>query len=88
MKAIEYNVDLSQLHKQPDVVAVEQFIKDSEKTNMLITYDDKYECQKRRMCLRTFINQQNLSGKIVLMVRENKLYVIKERWNDLSIKKF
>ena len=76
---VQYNVDVSEIRKQPDLTLLEKFCKDGTKDNMVIEYEDKYECQKRRACLRTWLNKSDYCNKYYMNVRENKLYVIKER---------
>lgn len=74
---IQYDVDLSFLHSQPDLCAVIQFL-ESEHTNMRVEYETKFECQKRRASIRTWLIKNghlNISTK----VRDNNLYIIKEQ---------
>lgn len=77
MTDVNYDVDVSEIHRQPDLTLLETFVQ-SEHKNMVITYEDKYECKKRRACLRTWLIKNGYFN-ILTNVRDNKLYIIKEQ---------
>lgn len=78
IKSVDYDVELGKMKKQPDLELLEQFCKGREHHNMVITYENKDECVRRRACLRAWLGNTDYETEIVMSVRDNKLYVIKE----------
>lgn len=78
IKSVDYDVELGKMKKQPDLELLEQFCKARRHNNMVITYENKDECVRRRACLRAWLGNTDYETEIVMSVRDNKLYVIKE----------
>lgn len=78
IKSVDYDVELGKMKKQPDLELLEQFCKGRKHNNMVITYENKDECVRRRACLRAWLGNTDYETEIVMSVRDNKLYVIKE----------
>ena len=76
---VNYNVDLAEMKKQPDLELLEKFCRDNTQENMCIEYETKYECERRRACLRTWLCKSDYVDKCIMNVRGHKLYIIKER---------
>lgn len=78
---VEYDIDTTQMLKQPDVRLLEKFLEDGTHDNMCITYETHNECEKRRMSLRAWLARSEWSGKYYTSVRGCKLYILKEQQN-------
>lgn len=78
IKSVDYDVELGKMKKQPDLELLEKFCKQKEHHNMVITYEDKDECVRRRACLRAWLGNTDYETEIAMSVRDNKLYVIRE----------
>lgn len=78
IESVEYDVELGKMKKQPDLELLEKFCKSNEHSNMVITYEDKVECTRRRMCLRAWLSKAGYDNKIYMSVRGSKLYIIRE----------
>lgn len=86
VKSIEYDVELAETKKQPDLEYLIRFINEDKHSNMVIEYEDKNEAQRRRMSLRAWLAKSDYANKYYMTVRKNKLYIIKEKGSvDLSI---
>ena len=85
--SVEYDVDTTNIIKQPDLQLLEKFVKDGTHDNMCITYENHGECSKRRMCLRTWLNKSDYKDIYYTSIRENKLYILKERSFENDIDK-
>lgn len=81
IKSVDYDVELGKMKKQPDLELLEQFCKGRKHHNMVIAYENKDECVRRRACLRAWLGNTDYETEIVMSVRDNKLYVIKEKEN-------
>lgn len=76
---VEYDVDTTQILKQPDIRLLEKFLDDGTHENMCITYETHNECEKRRMCIRAYLAKSEHKGKYYTSVRGCKLYILKEQ---------
>lgn len=76
---VEYDVDTTNIIKQPDLRLLEKFCKDDTHDNMCITYETHNECEKRRMCLRAWLSKSDYNQKYYMSIRGSKLYVMKEQ---------
>lgn len=80
---VDYDVDTSDMNKQPDITLLEKFVANEKKENMRITYEDKYGAQKRQMAMRAWLLKKGYLN-ISTHVRDNTLTIIKrkEEYND------
>ena len=77
MLKVEYNVEIPHKHKDIDLVL--DFLKDTSKKTMKLTYSDKEETRKRRAVLRNYIDRSEYGLFTFTHVINNELYVIKEK---------
>lgn len=78
IESVEYDVELGSMKKQPDLELLERFCKSDNHQNMVITYEDKTECARRRMSLKAWLNKSEYDTKVYMSVRGSKLYIIRE----------
>ena len=79
VKSVAYDVDVTNIRKQPDLALLEKFCKDGEHDNMCIECENHNECEKRRACLRSWLIKSEYGEKFYTSIRGNKLYILRER---------
>lgn len=75
---VEYDIDVSDLRKQPDIALLEKFVDDDTRENVRLTYEDKFDAKKRQMVFRTWLLSKGYLN-ISLHVRDNTLTIIKRK---------
>lgn len=75
---VEYDIDVSDLRKQPDIALLEKFVDDDTRENVRLTYEDKFDAKKRQMVVRTWLLSKGYLN-ISTHVRDNTLTIIKRK---------
>lgn len=76
---VEYDVDVSRITKQPDILAISDFCYEGKHDNMCITYADAEAARKRAQSIKVWLKQNAYNTRYYVTQSCNKLYLIKER---------